>query len=80
MKFPDPWAWLRRFYRIPQTEDIKWIGSEAHRQRLEKIKTGWIIAGLVMLALDSNAAALGIFLFAGFLSLAFLDRDESTII
>ncbi|WP_221800205.1 hypothetical protein [Oceanobacter mangrovi] len=75
MKNWNPIVWLRRFYRLPDTPDLLWTQTDTHKRRLEQVKTGWIIAGLLMLALDHNAAVLMLLLFGIFLTFAFLERD-----
>ncbi|MCY0964265.1 hypothetical protein [Parathalassolituus penaei] len=76
MKGLDLFAWMRRVFGIGRTRDIAWLETRTYQQRLEWVKSGWIIAGLLMLAADNNAAALGIAMFSTFLSFAFLERDE----
>lgn len=66
---------IRGFYGISeQTEEIQWTFSLTYQRRIEQVKTGWIIAGLLMLAIESLAFVIGCFLFCFFLSLAFLER------
>ena len=78
MKGPDIFAGVRRFLGIARTRDIEWMETRTYQQRLEWVKSGWIVAGLLMLAADNNAAALGISMFGMFLTFAFLERDEET--
>jgi hypothetical protein len=68
---------IRRFYKLPEDHpDIEWTRTETYRKRLEQVKTGWIISGVLMLAAENVAAILGIFFFSSFMSFAFLERDE----
>lgn len=68
---------IRRFYRLPEHHpDIQWTKTDTYRRRLEQVKTGWIISGVTMLAVENVAAIMGIFMFTSFMSFAFLERDE----
>ncbi|TNC87996.1 hypothetical protein [Thalassolituus sp.] len=68
---------IRRFYRLPEHHpDIEWTQTETYRRRLEQVKTGWIISGVTMLAVENLAAVLGIVMFTSFMSFAFLERDS----
>lgn len=67
---------IRRFYGLSeQNPDIQWTKTELYRRRLEQVKTGWIISGVMMLAVENLAGVLTILFFSGFMSLAFLERD-----
>jgi hypothetical protein len=74
----DVFEWLRQNLKIPKTTELVWLKSDIYKKRLEQVKSGWILAGLLMLASDNNAAVMGIALFSIFLSFAFLEKDEST--
>ncbi|MCA6065488.1 hypothetical protein [Thalassolituus marinus] len=68
---------IRRFYRLPDNyPELNWTRTRLYRRRLEQVKSGWIITGLVMLASDSIAVVFVLGAFAGFLSLAFLEPDS----
>jgi hypothetical protein len=67
---------IRRFYNLPEHHpDIEWTRTDAYKRRLEQVKTGWIISGCCMLAVENVAAIAGIFFFSSFMSFAFLERD-----
>lgn len=67
---------IRHFYGVSEdTQEFEWMRSKVYKRRLEQVKTGWIISGLCMLILQNPAAVLALFMFSGFLSLAFLERD-----
>lgn len=67
---------IRKFYGVSEdTAELKWLRSNIYKSRLEQVKTGWIIAGLIMLALENIAAVVIISSFAGFMSLAFLEKE-----
>lgn len=67
---------IRRFYKLPENHpEFVWTRSMAYKQRLEQVKSGWIVAGLLMLASGSTSAVIVIAAFSGFLSLAFLERN-----
>lgn len=69
---------IRRFYNLPDDHpDFLWTETSLYRKRLEQVKSGWIIAGLLMLSIGTTSAVVLISAFAGFMSLAFLERDES---
>jgi hypothetical protein len=68
---------IRRFYRVSEnTPDIQWTRTETYRKRMEQVKTGWIISGICMLAVENVAAVVGILFFSSFMSFAFLERDK----
>lgn len=68
---------IRRFYRVSESNpDIQWTRTDTYRRRLEQVKTGWIISGITMLAVENIAAVVGIFMFTSFMSFAFLERDQ----
>ncbi|GGY46093.1 hypothetical protein GCM10011297_18650 [Bacterioplanes sanyensis] len=68
---------VRRFYRLPEHQpEYQWMHSRTYQRRREQVKTGWIIAGLLMLGLGSIGAVLIIAAFATFMSLAFLEYDQ----
>ncbi|WP_028293429.1 hypothetical protein [Oceanobacter kriegii] len=75
MRLPNPVQWLRQVFNLPDTPDLQWIRTETHKRRLEQVKTGWIIAGLLMLGMDNNAAVFMFGFFCIFLTFAFLERD-----
>ena len=67
---------IRRFYKLPENHpEFVWTRSTVYKKRLEQVKNGWIIAGLLMLASGSTSAVIVIGAFSGFLSLAFLERN-----
>lgn len=67
---------IRRFYRLPQDyPELNWTRTETYRRRLEQVKSGWIITGIIMLLSGSIEVVCVLGAFAGFLSLAFLDPD-----
>lgn len=67
---------IRQFYGVSEdTQELKWTRSKIYKRRLEQVKTGWIISGLCMLAAQNPAVVLALFMFSGFLSLAFLEKD-----
>lgn len=67
---------IRRFYGLSeQNPDIQWTKTNLYRRRLEQVKTGWIISGVLMLCAENVAAVVGILFFSGFMSLAFLEKD-----
>ncbi len=67
---------IRRFYRIPTDyPELNWTRTPLYRRRLEQVKSGWIISGLVMLISGSIEVVFILGAFTGFLSLAFLDPD-----
>ncbi len=68
---------IRRIYRLPQDyPELNRTHTERYRRRLEQVKNGWIITGLIMLASDSTAVVCVLGAFATFLSLAFLEPDN----
>ncbi|ASP38933.1 hypothetical protein CHH28_09675 [Bacterioplanes sanyensis] len=73
-------SWLdkvRRFYRLPEQQpEYQWLSSPLYRRRIEHVKTGWIIAGLLMLSLNSLGAVFVITAFSAFMSLAYLEYDQ----
>lgn len=67
---------IRRFYGLPENHpDFVWTRSETYRKRLEQVKSGWIIAGLLMLLSGSTSAVIVIAAFCSCMSLAFLEKD-----
>ncbi len=67
---------IRRFYKLPENNpEFIWTRSTTYQRRLEQVKTGWIVAGLLMLASGSTSAVIVISAFSGFLSLAFLEKN-----
>ena len=67
---------IRKFYGLSeQNPDIQWTKTDLYRRRLEQVKTGWIISGVLMLAVENVAGVMTILVFSGFMSLAFLERD-----
>lgn len=67
---------IRHFYGVSEdTDEFRWTRSNTYKMRLEQVKTGWIIAGILMLLIQTPAMVLGLSIFSGFLSLAFLERD-----
>lgn len=71
-----PLDWLRKFYKLPETRELAWEKTKIYQKRLEQVKTGWIVAGLIMLAFDNNALAASLSIFCLFLSFAFLEPDD----
>jgi len=68
---------IRRFYRLPDDyPELNWTRTKLYRRRLEQVKSGWIITGLVMLLSGSIEVVFVLSAFAGFLSLAFLDPEQ----
>ncbi|MDK2777859.1 MAG: hypothetical protein KYX62_09380 [Pseudomonadota bacterium] len=68
---------IRRFYRIPTDyPELNWTRTALYRRRLEQVKSGWIISGLVMLISGSIEVVFILGAFTGFLSLAFLDPEQ----
>lgn len=60
---------------IPQnSEEFQWTKTQAYKKRLEWVKTAWMFAGLIMLAVASPAFISASCLFMTFLSFAFLDK------
>jgi len=60
---------------IPQnTDEFKWTQTRAYAKRLEWVKSGWILGGIVMLVVAQPAFILASSLFLSFLSLAFLEK------
>lgn len=78
MNLYDVFEWLRQNLKIPKTAELEWLKTDIYKKRLEQVKSGWILAGVLMLASDNNAAVMGITLFSIFLSFAFLEKDDST--
>ncbi|MFC3681242.1 hypothetical protein [Bacterioplanoides pacificum] len=67
---------IRRFYNIPEhNPDIAWTRSKTYQRRLEQVKIGWIITGLLMLISGSTAVSIVIGSFSLFMTLGFLERD-----
>lgn len=67
---------IRRFYKLPENNpEFIWTRSTTYQKRLEQVKSGWIVAGLLMLMSGSTSAVIVIGAFSGFLSLAFLERN-----
>lgn len=67
---------IRRFYRLPENHpEFVWTRSNTYRKRLEQVKSGWIIAGLLILASGSTSAAIVIAAFSACMSLAFLEKN-----
>jgi len=67
---------IRRFYKLPENHpEFVWTRSETYKKRMEQVKNGWIIAGLLMLASGSTSMVVVIAAFSGFLSLAFLEKN-----
>lgn len=70
-------ARVRRFYRLPDNyPELNWTRTELYRKRLEQVKSGWIVAGLIMLCSDSIAVVCVLGTFTAFLSMAFLEPDQ----
>lgn len=67
---------IRRFYKLPEDHpEFLWTQTNTYKRRLEQVKSGWIIAGVLMLASGSTSAVIVISAFSGFMSLAFLERE-----
>ncbi len=63
------------FLGIPQnTPEFQWTKTPTYQKRLGAVKYGWILAGIIMLAVAQPAFILGSSLFLTFLSFAFLDK------
>lgn len=78
MNKPDLISRIRRFYNLPEDHpEFLWTQTPAYQKRLEQVKNGWIIAGLLMLSIGTTSSVVLISAFTGFMSLAFLERDES---
>jgi hypothetical protein len=75
MKF-RPLEWIRKFYNLPDTPELRWERTETYRRRMEQVKTGWILMGLVMLAVDHNATVFAMAVFSMCLTFAFLEQDD----
>ncbi|WP_430461685.1 hypothetical protein ACQUQU_02570 [Thalassolituus sp. LLYu03] len=68
---------IRRFYRLPDDyPELNWTRTPLYRKRLEQVKNGWILTGVIMLICDSIAVVCVLGAFAAFLSLAFLEPDQ----
>ena len=68
---------IRCFYGLPiDYPELNWTRTRLYRRRLEQVKSGWIITGLIMLASGSIEFIFLLGAFAGFLSLAFLDPEQ----
>ena len=64
---------IRKFYGI-EDPTLRDRGQSAdYQRRLRWIQFGWILAGVAMLVIGSNAAAVGIGLCMTFLSFALID-------
>ncbi|MFL0806142.1 MAG: hypothetical protein K6L60_02505 [Oceanobacter sp.] len=75
MRKPTLLQRIRRFYGIDEPDRDGWADSAEYRRRLRWVQFGWVVAGLVILALGHNAAAIGIGLFMTFLSFAVLEKS-----
>lgn len=64
---------IRKFYGIEEPIQLDREQSADYQRRLRWVQLGWVLAGIAMLAIGSNAAAVGIGLFMTFLSFALLD-------
>ena len=68
---------IRHFYGISDEQpEFQWTRTDIYQRRVEQVKTGWIVSGLIMLALGSTEGVFILTAFTGFMSLAFLEHDD----
>ncbi len=62
-----------QYLGIPQnSEEFQWTKTQLYQRRLERVKSFWIIGGVIMLAVAQPAFILAGSFFLTFLSFAFL--------
>lgn len=64
---------IRQFFGIDVSPIKSKQAVQDYQRRLRWIQFGWIVAGIIILALGSSAAAVGIGLFMTFISFALID-------
>ncbi len=64
-----------QYLGIPQNSDeFQWTKTQLYRKKLDRVKSFWIIGGLIMLAVAQPAFILAGSFFLTFLSFAFLEK------